>query len=502
MSDVGGSIAVTNKTLTFDSSSTNFIPASGPIASGTFAPADHNSGYVFAAPAPVGSVSASLDTLKAINPNGVWSLYVVDDTVPDSGFINGGWSLNLSTVNPISASANLALGMTASPTLAVAGGQYAYTLNVTNLGPDDASDALLTNVLPAGLMVVSQAVSQGVINYSGGAAIVDLGPLSAGSNATVSITVSPGSSGTYVSTAAVASAEIDLNTTNNIAVVSELVNDASADVQLLVKDAPDPVVVGHPLMYTMTVSNAGPNDANNVVVANTQLAAAVYQSATTSQGTFSVIGSQVNFIVGTLPAGGSALLQFTVVPGSVGTLSGSAVVSASTGDPVPANNTANFSTSVVAPSPAIVPAGIALAAESFVAADNAIEPGETVTLRLALRNSGSADTTNLVATLRATNGVVLSAGAQVRTYGVLAAGGGSVAMPFTFTASSTAVSSLTAVLDLQDGSVSLGSVSFALPLSTVSTFSSVGVVLIPSIGNATPYPSTVVVSNVAFPLAR
>jgi hypothetical protein len=35
------------------------------------------------------------------NANGVWSLYVVDDTEADGGFINGGWSLSITTSSPV-----------------------------------------------------------------------------------------------------------------------------------------------------------------------------------------------------------------------------------------------------------------------------------------------------------------------------------------------------------------------------------------------------------------
>jgi len=52
-----------------------------------------------------------------------------------------------------------------------------------------------------------------------------------------------------------------------------------------------------------------------------------------------------------------------------------------------------------------------------------LTPNETVTLLFALRNSVGQPTTNLVATLLATNGVVLSAGPQITNYGALVPGG-------------------------------------------------------------------------------
>ena len=42
--------------------------------------------------------------------------------------------------------------------------------------------------------------------------------------------------------------------------------DTSADLSITKTDAPDPVLAGNNLIYTVTVNNAGPNTATNVVV--------------------------------------------------------------------------------------------------------------------------------------------------------------------------------------------------------------------------------------------
>ena len=46
-------------------------------------------------PAPLGPYSTNLSTFYASDPNGTWSLYVVDDALVDTGVIAGGWSLAL-----------------------------------------------------------------------------------------------------------------------------------------------------------------------------------------------------------------------------------------------------------------------------------------------------------------------------------------------------------------------------------------------------------------------
>lgn len=77
-------------------------------------------------------------------------------------------------------------------------------------------------------------------------------------------------------------------------------------------------------------------------------------------------------------------------------------------------------------------AGYVLAAESC-AENKSIEPGETVTIDVALRNTGAADASDLTATLLPTGGVLNPGPAQ--NYGMMPANGPGVSRPFTFTAS-------------------------------------------------------------------
>ena len=79
-----------------------------------------------------------------------------------------------------------------------------------------------------------------------------------------------------------------------------------------------------------------------------------------------------------------------------------------------------------------------------------------------MRNVGNANTINLVATLLATNGITSPSAPQ--TYGALTAGGSVVSQPFTFTANGTCGGSITATLQLQDGSTNYGSVTYTFPL--------------------------------------
>ncbi|MGC8744337.1 MAG: Calx-beta domain-containing protein [Verrucomicrobiia bacterium] len=144
----------------------------------------------------------------------------------------------------------------------------------------------------------------------------------------------------------------------------------------------------------------------------------------------------------------------------------------------------------------IDPAGNMLIAESIKPTNNVIDPGETVTVVLGLRNSGTSDTTNLVATLLPGNGVAnIQAGTQ--TYGVLTAAGAAVFKPFTFTATGANGTLIYATLQLTDGAKDLGRVTFTFLLGKVaSSFANASKITINDNTNATPYPSVIYVANV------
>lgn len=106
MSDTGGSLDVNNVTLTFDDAAAGSLPDSTQIATGTFKPTNIGAGDTFAAPAPAGPYAATLSTFNNLNPNGTWSLYIVDDTSGDVGTMALGWSLTIQTM-PTAASVSI-----------------------------------------------------------------------------------------------------------------------------------------------------------------------------------------------------------------------------------------------------------------------------------------------------------------------------------------------------------------------------------------------------------
>jgi Bacterial Ig domain len=94
MSDAGGSIDVSDLTLTFEDGATA-LPDFGPLVSGTFAPTNFGEGDTFPAPAPLAPYGTALSDFNGTNPNGTWSLFVADDVAGDVGSIASGFTLTI-----------------------------------------------------------------------------------------------------------------------------------------------------------------------------------------------------------------------------------------------------------------------------------------------------------------------------------------------------------------------------------------------------------------------
>jgi hypothetical protein len=99
MSDAGGNNSVSSVTLTLDDAAAVILPDTTQLASGTYRPANYNSGSSdsFPPPAPGTSGAWALSAFNGSSPNGTWSLYLVDDASALAGNIAGGWSISIST---------------------------------------------------------------------------------------------------------------------------------------------------------------------------------------------------------------------------------------------------------------------------------------------------------------------------------------------------------------------------------------------------------------------
>src|SRR6185295_17427033 len=157
----------------------------------------------------------------------------------------------------------------------------------------------------------------------------------------------------------------------------------SADLSLQKLDGPDPVSAGASLVYTLTVSNAGPDAAALVSVSDTLPPGTGFVSASGDGWLCGNAQGTVTCTQALLDLGDAAPITITVVaPSTGGTIENTASVSSSTGDPETSNNSSTVTTTV---SP--------LADLSLLATDSPdpVGSGATLTYTLAVSNAGPSD---------------------------------------------------------------------------------------------------------------
>ena len=140
----------------------------------------------------------------------------------------------------------------------------------------------------------------------------------------------------------------------------------------------------------------------------------------------------------------------------------------------------------------IVFGAVALASDSNN--NGIIDPLETVTVNVALRNAGDATVTNLTATLVSTNRVVSRSGPV--EYGRLPGNGDPVTRSFSFRNTGTVGSSLKLILALTEGDRELPSVETLVPLGAQNrSFTNTQPIVLGGVGPASPYPSIISVAG-------
>jgi uncharacterized repeat protein (TIGR01451 family) len=268
-----------------------------------------------------------------------------DDTASESTMVVRQVDLAVSTMESI------------DPVIAGSGtGNLTYTITVTNNGPSDASGVVLSEdlTLPAGVTFTPTTAPDATWSVGNLAAL-------ASATLTVVLTVGPSAAAgsdvisSQASVAAVIEPESPSGNNSSTILTSIAVQ---ADLAVSKTDLPDPVLAGGDVTYTITVSNAGPSDAQNVslsdvIPANTTFVSAMQTSGPAFVLTKPPVGGTGTFTAtaSTLAAGASATFTLVVnvnsgvAQGSV--ITNTATASTTTPDPNAANDS-DIETTMVA----------------------------------------------------------------------------------------------------------------------------------------------------------
>ena len=254
-----------------------------------------------------------------------------------------------------------------------------YTLTVTNVSAATSTAVTITDTLPDGASFISATTTAGTVSQSGGTVTFKLDDLAPGDTATSTIVVVPTAVGTITNTASVSSDEplpdtIHDSITQETAVIPAL--------EITKEDAPDPVVLGVTIIYTLTVTNVGTATSTAVTITDTLADGVNFVSATTTAGTVSQSGRTVTFDLGALGPGITTTSTLIVIPTAVGTITNTANVSANEPLQDTVHDTITQETTVT---PALV-----------ITKDGSPDPvalGGTLTYTLSITNVGPATST-------------------------------------------------------------------------------------------------------------
>ncbi len=217
------------------------------------------------------------------------------------------------------------------------GNTVGFTVEVRNNGPAAATAVTLYDPVPHGLSFGSATTTAG--SYDPSTGIWSLGALPNGQTETLTLTATAGEPGALTNTASLQSLDqSDTDPTNNTAGASITVV-VLADLAITKSVSPTLAQPGEIVTYTVSVTNNGPNTAENVQAVDPARIEATITGSSVTQGSFDAPDRVWD--IGTLASGQTATLTLTVHITRTGTFLNTVVISqTSVPDPDLTNNLA------------------------------------------------------------------------------------------------------------------------------------------------------------------
>jgi uncharacterized repeat protein (TIGR01451 family) len=241
------------------------------------------------------------------------------------------------------------LSVTPSATSMLVSNSLTYTINVTNLNTIPLLDTLVTNTLSASFQFVSATGPSGSYSTNGNVVVFDLGSFfnSYFEVAQLTLTVQPTATGFITNMVTITSITVTNTASTNVVVQVTNAPAITADLGVTMTGSAQPAITNDWMTYGVTVTNAGPNAAPNVILTNTLPPGVGYISVSPASPAPSIANSNVIFNLGTLASGAFTNFLLTVQPTNAGSLLFlSFVNSATVTDPNPTNNSASTNITV------------------------------------------------------------------------------------------------------------------------------------------------------------
>ncbi len=247
---------------------------------------------------------------------------------------------------------DLAVSVAALPDPVDLRGNLTYKITVLNQG-GDATNVVLTSVLPPGVTVVSSSVTNttgaffGEPSVSDGTVTSSADHFVAGAAMRLVVVVKPTAVGYLTNVVSVTTDTTDTVSENNSARAITSAINTDADLGLTVTLTPNPVVVSNSLTYMIAVTNYGPGDVTRGFLITNPFPANVW----VNPGEFTVRDGVLELWINSLKAGKGAQYGVMVRPLTAGSLTLTATATPSQFDPNPANNQASATVTVTGSTP-------------------------------------------------------------------------------------------------------------------------------------------------------
>ena len=276
------------------------------------------------------TASLKITTIVDITNAEITNVAVVNSTTPDNNTDN---NRDNDTTN-VDPEADLKVIKTVSNPKPTVGDVITWTITVINLGPDAADDVIVEDMLPAGLKLISAKGSKG--DYEDG--IWTVGTLDDKEAATLVLTTRvTASSGTIRNVATATGSTYDPNKSNNKDYdVTKPKAKPMADLGIIKVANVEKVKVGDKIIWTITVTNYGPDVAKNVRVKDVTVGDVEYISSRATKGSFDPLYDL--WTIGDMEVGDEVVLTIVAKALSAGTVINTAEVVSDTPDPDKDNN--------------------------------------------------------------------------------------------------------------------------------------------------------------------
>lgn len=298
-------------------------------------------------------------------------------------------------VQEIPEDADIAVVKRSNNQTAVPGQTLSYTITVANQGPAEAQSVILSDTIPSAILDPQFSVDNGV-TFQTWTGILNLGELEAEGIRTIIIrgTVSQDASGIISNTAIVSSPTPDPDPTNNTSTADTPVSGIiEADVSVIKNANPNQVTPGNVITFTIIVSNAGPNNAENVIL-NDNITPFIIEPMFSTDGGATYDLWPGSLSLGLLPVGESrtVLIRGTISGLAIGCLNNTAIVTSTTPDPNLLNNISSLCISIRAAD------GEADLSVKKISNKKDVCCGGILLFTIVISNAGPADSLNVVLT--------------------------------------------------------------------------------------------------------